>query len=681
MSSPTYAIGIDTGGTFTDVVAYGSDGSLRLTKVPSTRADPGAAVRQVLSDVLKAWEIRHGQVERFVHGTTVATNAVLERKGACIGLLTTDGFTDVLEIGRQNRHQIYELILKPETPGFLAPGVRRRGVVEAIGPTGEIETKLDEASLKAAVDALVAEGVEAIAICFLFSFANPIHERQAAEYIARHHPQLMVSLSSEVDPAFREYERTCVTAFDAYVKPRLDRYLARMEGDLRQSGVPAPLQIMQSRGGICSSVVARRRPVRLFLSGPAAGVIGACSVGIEAGLRDLITVDIGGTSSDIALIFGGEPLVRPDGVLDTYAIRVPMVDVNSIGAGGGSIAWIDEAGGLRVGPESAGAEPGPACYGRGGERATVTDASVTLGYIDPEFFAGGTLRLDPTLARQVIETTVAEPLGLTLDEAALGIHRVINAQMAEGIRLVSISRGIDPRQFALVALGGAGPLHATALASELGIRTVVVPRFPGVLSASGLLSAMVEHEASIAFPRALARLDLATVRETLDRLDEECAQLMAEERLEAATTSRSYYADVCYVGQAHHIEVPLQLDAASPLERLYEDYCAAHERQYGHHTRAPAKIVNLRSVHRADRRMAMQKPRAGVGGTASKSERQILVTDGRVTARVYDRDALEAGARIDGPAIVEQNDTTTLVEPGWRAEVGPEGILILTRND
>ncbi|WP_366658199.1 hydantoinase/oxoprolinase family protein [Fodinicurvata sp. EGI_FJ10296] len=678
MTSPTYSIGIDTGGTFTDVVAYGSDGAVHLTKVPSTPEDPGAAVRRILDQVLDDWGIDAPQIVRFVHGTTVATNAVLERKGARIGLLTTEGFKDVLEIGRQNRTQIYDLILRPETPGFLVPGARRRGVLESIGPTGEVEKPLDEASLAAAVAHLVAQDVDAIAICFLFSFANPVHERQAAAFIAQRHPEIMISLSSDVDPAFREYERTCVTAFDAYIKPRLDRYLAGMEDDLKSAGAPAPLQIMQSRGGVCSSVIARRRPVRLFLSGPAAGVIGACAAGAEAGLKDLITVDIGGTSSDIALIFDGQPLVRPEGNLDTYAIRVPMVDVNAIGAGGGSIAWIDEAGGLRVGPKSAGADPGPACYGRGGEWATVTDASVALGYIDPGYFAGGSLKLDQDRARAVIRTAVAEPLGMSPEHAALGIHRVVNAQMAEGIRLVSISRGIDPRQFALVALGGAGPLHATALAGELGIGAVVVPRNPGVLSASGLLSAITEHEVSAAFPNALADLTMDPVHAALERIDAECAELMAQEQAPIDRVAKSYYADVCYVGQAHYMEVPLQLDADAPLDRLFEDFCALHERQYGHHTRSPAKIVNLRTVHRADTRIAEPGTLKRADGNAHKGRREIIVAQGRVQADVYDRDRLNVGDEFDGPAIIEQNDTTTLVEPGWRGKVGEGSILVLT---
>lgn len=680
MGATSYAVGIDTGGTFTDVVARGSDGTFRLAKIPSNRTDPGEAVRSVIGEVLPNWGIAPSDVKRFVYGTTIATNAVLERKGAKIGLIATEGFTDVIEIGRQNRRQIYELILRPETPAFLAPGRRRVGVTEAIGPDGAIETPLDEASLEHAVDHLVAEGVEAIAICLLFSFANPAHEQRIAAYLSERHPELAISLSSEVDPAFREYERTCVTAFDAYVKPRLDRYLARMEIDLETAGAPAALQIMQSRGGICSSQVARRRPVRLFLSGPAAGVIGACAAGEEVGQKDLITIDIGGTSSDIALISGGQPLIRPEGFLDKYNIRVPMVDVNAIGAGGGSIAWIDTGGNLRVGPVSAGADPGPACYGRGGDQATVTDASVALGYLDPDFFAGGTVSLDADRARAVIEEKIAGPLGLSRDEAALGIHRVANAQMAEGIRLVSISRGVDPRSFALVALGGGGPLHATALATELGIRRIVIPRNPGVLSADGLLSAGIEHESAVAFPKGLNETSLEEISACLSHLDAECNKLMAMERLEGGDVTRSYYADICYIGQAHHIETPVHPQDVAPLDRLYRDFCAAHDQLYGHHTAGPAKIINLRTVHRVETDAWNDPSPKQVEGDPNRGQRSVLVAAGRVVAKVYGRDAMAPGFVVRGPAIVEQSDTTTLIEPGWRCEVSDAGALILTKE-
>lgn len=682
--TPLASIGIDIGGTFTDVVAIDAGGRQRIAKLPSTRSDPSAAVRSVLGRLLPEWGITPASVDSFAHGTTVATNAVLERKGARLGLLATAGFEDVLEIGRQNRRQIYQLLLKPETPLFLAPGARRRGVVEAIGPAGEVLTALDTASLEAATDALVADGVEAIAVCFLFSFVNPVHERRAAEIIRARHPGLSVSLSSEVDPAFREYERTVVTAFDAYVKAGLDRYLADMERDMRAAGVAAPLQIMQSRGGVSSARIARQRPIRLFLSGPAAGVVGAREAGRSVGHEDLITVDIGGTSCDIALIARGQPVIRPDGLLDGFRIRVPMVDVNSIGAGGGSIAWIDAGGGLRVGPQSAGAEPGPACYGRGGLEATVTDASIVLGYLDPAYFAGGTLRLDPELAARAVEERVARPLGLTLRQAALGIHRVVNAQMAEGIRLVSISRGHDPRGFSLMPFGGGGALHATALARELGMSTIVVPRYPGVLCASGLLSAPIEHEAATGFMARFADTAVQDVQRICAQLAAECAARMREEGVPADAVTTACYADVCYVGQAHHIEVPLAIDTPDTLvATLYEAFCGLYGQMYGHHTRAPARFVNLRVVQRAPNRAPAPAARRRPAGAraAAKRSRRILLADSEdfVTAQVVERDGLGAGDVLHGPAIVEQSDTTTLIEPGWTARVADNEVLILTR--
>lgn len=414
--------------------------------MPSTPDDPSRAVLDGLRQLLGLAGTAPDEIARFVHGTTVATNAVLERKGACTGLLTTRGFRDVLEIGRQLRTAIYDLELDPVTPVFLAPGARRVEVSERISANGDVVVPLDEDAVVAAADRLVAEGCESIAISFLFSFLNPDHERRAKAMIEEKYPGLALSLSSEVDPAFREYERTVVTAFDAYTKPVLSRYLSRMAEQLARAGVSAPLQVMQSRGGVSAASTAMQRPVRLFLSGPAAGVVGGGGAARESGINDVITLDIGGTSCDIALITGGKPLVRPEGMIDGYPVRVPMVDVNTIGSGGGSIAWID----------AAGAAPGPACYGRGGVEATVTDASLVLGFLNPGYFAGGSLRLDIGRARAAIEANIASPLGLSVDQAALGIHRVVNAQMAEAMRLVSIRQGFDPRDFALVGSPGWG---------------------------------------------------------------------------------------------------------------------------------------------------------------------------------------------------------------------------------
>jgi N-methylhydantoinase A/oxoprolinase/acetone carboxylase beta subunit len=408
--------------------------------------------------------------------------------------------------------------------------------------------------------------------------------------------------------------------------------------------------------------------------------MGGIEVGRILGLRDLITVDIGGTSCDIALVSGGTPLIRPEGMIGGYTVRVPMIDVTAIGSGGGSVAWIDAAGSLRVGPESQGSEPGPACYDRGGELATVTDASVLLGYIDAKYFAGGSLALAPERAREIIERKIATPLGIAADAAALGIHRVANAQMAEAIRLISIGRGIDPRAFTLVPLGGAGPLHATALARELGMHRVAVPLHPGVLSAQGLLAAPIEHEVSAAFPRALASAGWSEIQERLGELDRGCAALMRSEGVAEGASEIRYFADLCYVGQSYHLEVPLNPAVADPLGALYRDFQAVHDRIYGHATDAPADVVNLRSLHRSAAAAPGPAPYEPDGRAARKGERSIRTAEsaGFVAAAICARASLSPGETILGPAIVEQADTTILIEPGWRATVAPDGTLILS---
>ena len=662
-------IGVDTGGTFTDIVCRVPGKADHILKVPSTPADPSQAVLSGIAAILELAGADPADIARVVHGTTVATNAVLERKGARTGIITTAGFRDTLEIGRQIRTAIYDLELEPETPGFLAPGARRAEVRGRISADGQEIEPLDEAGVERAADALVAAGCEALAVCFLFSFLDSSHERRAAAIIASRHPQLSLSLSSEVDPAFREYERTVVTAFDAYVKPVLARYLGRMGEQLARSGVRAPLQVMQSRGGVSAASTATGRPVRLFLSGPAAGVIGGAQAAEEAGLRDVITVDIGGTSCDIALVSAGKPLVRPEGLIDGYPVRVPMVDVNAIGSGGGSIAWIDAAGGLRVGPDSAGADPGPACYGRGGERPTVTDASLVLGLLDPAYFAGGRVALDPDLSHRVIESVIAKPLGLSVAEAAHGIHRVLNAQMAEGMRLVSIRQGFDPRDFALVALGGAGPVHATALAAELSIATIVVPRHPGVLSAAGLLSAPVEHEVAMGFPRDLDDTPIDALRAALDDLDARCSGLMSAEEVDAGAVRIAHVADLCYVGQSHYLQVALNLGATDPIADLYQRFIDTHEKVFGYSTASPARLVNLRSIHEAAGAATRAVPAAPSTSPRPDSRRRIVLDDPRAPREVavLDRLSLIPEQVVPGPAILEQADTTTIIHAGWSA--------------
>ncbi len=683
-TSRNVELAVDIGGTFTDLVCRRGGGEVDVMKVPTTRANPADGVAEAIRRALAEWKVAPADVARFVHGTTIATNAVLERRGARLGLLTTRGFRDVLEIGRQKRTRMYDLTLSPETPGFLAPRARRKEIGGRIAADGSEIEALDEAAVAEAADALVADGVEAIAIVFLFSFAADGHERRAAEIVRARHPDVAISLSSEVDPAYREYERTAVTAFDGYVKPVLDHYLRDMARSLTAAEIPAPLQVMMSRGGVASAAIAAERPVRMLLSGPAAGVVGGKRAGETAGAPDAITVDIGGTSCDIALVEAGRPVIRAEGVIIGFPIRVPMIDVNAIGAGGGSIAWLDAAGGLHVGPRSAGAEPGPACYGQGGEEATVTDASLVLGYLNPASFAGGAMRLYPDLAQRSLEARIATPMGISSDAAALGVHRVLNAAMAEGIRLVSIRRGHDPRGFALVALGGGGPLHACALAEELAIRRIVVPRHPGVLSAAGLLAAPVEQELSSAFSRPLGELGLEELRRGYGALDGRCRALMAGEGLGEAPIRVGHFADVCYIGQGYHLEVGVDLAAEDPLGDLYRDFLVAHDRIHGYAARTPARIVNLRAVHGAGgaetpRRAKRPAPRPA----RPETTREILLPEpwGRVQAAIHSREALAPGAALLGPAIVEQADTTALVSPGWRGIVDADGNLILEREE
>ena len=675
-------IGVDTGGTFTDVICRRDGHPDMVLKVPSTPSEPSKAVMSGVRQILKLAGGEVGAVRRFVHGTTVATNAVLERKGAESGLITTSGFADVLEIGRQMRTDIYELELEPETPVFLAPGARRAEVIERMSSEGEILKPLDEASLRHAIATLRAEGVNSIAVCFLFSFLNPIHERRVRDIIEAEYPDISVSLSSDVDPAFREYERTVVTAFDAYTKPVLRDYLSELDSALSKSGVVAPLQVMQSRGGISAASTATKRPVRLFLSGPAAGVIGGSKVGQAAGENNLITVDIGGTSCDIALVAQGRPLVRPEGRIDGYPVRVPMVDVNAMGSGGGSIAWLDAAGGLRVGPRSAGADPGPACYGRDGKFATVTDASIALGFLNPNYFAGGTVPLDRELAEQAIRETIAVPLSMTVEQAALGIHRVVNAQMAEGMRQVSIRQGHDPRDFSLIPLGGAGPVHAIPLAEELSIDTIIIPRHPGVLSAEGLLVAPIEHEVSIGFPHDLDSVGINELKTRFDELDAQCAALMDAETNEVGNIEIIHALDICYVGQSHYLDITVDLSNAKPRESIYRDFIHAHEQVFGYSTESPARIVNLRSIYRS------QRPEVSVPIAVEQSSQDPL--KGRRVAifqvgqdtevDILDRSCLSVGTTIDGPAIIEQSDTTTVLHVGWAATVLESGELVLKKR-
>ena len=675
-------IGLDIGGTFTDIVALDHDGRLALTKVPSTPKDLLDGIGVAVGSILAIAGAKPGDVERFIHGTTVATNAILEQKGAVTAVLTTKGFEDVLELGRMKRSRMYDLAMDPETPRFLAPRRRRVGIRERLDAKGRVLVPLNDDEVRESVQALRAQGVSAIAVCYLFSFVNPAHERRTRDLITALAPEISVSLSSDVDPTFREYERLCVTAFDAYLGPVVKRYLAGLADALRSLGVAAPPLIMRSRGGIVSAALAAREPVTLFLSGPAGGVMGARFAAERSGVRDFVSLDMGGTSNDVGVVRDGAPLLAGEGSIGPYPVRTPMVDVNTIGAGGGSIAWIDDAGGLRVGPRSAGAEPGPACYGRGGDEATVTDASVVLGYLNPARFAGGAMVLDVASAERAV-AAIGRRLGLDRVAAAAGIHRVVNARMADQIRLVTIKRGYDPRQFSLVVLGGAGPVHGAALAAEMGMAEVLVPEAPGVLAAFGLLSAAIEHHHARTLQARTDAAELHSVNGCLAELDAAGRVRMREEGAPPHEVRVAYAADMRYVGQAYELEVPI----TAPLTRdsvaeIVTAFHGTHERIYGYaRPQQVVEFVNFRAVHTYPLPRPVVRPSARTNGTLADArigERRAYF-GGYVTTALYERARLPLGARLAGPAIVEQNDTTTVIPPGVTALVDDAGNLRLRR--
>jgi N-methylhydantoinase A len=676
-------IGVDIGGTFTDIVALDDNGRLALAKVPSTPKDLLDGIAAATTRVLALAGAAPGDVTRFIHGTTIATNAILEQKGATTAILTTDGFEDVLELGRMKRSRMYDLDMDPEVPTFLAPRRRRLGIRERLDAKGRVLLPLHEDDVRAAVETLRAQGVSAIAVCYLFSFVNVAHERRTRDIVTELAPEISVSLSSEVDPTFREYERLCVTAFDAYLGPVVKRYLAGLADTLRGLGVPAVPLIMRSRGGIVSAALAAQQPVTLFLSGPAGGVIGAGFAAERSGVRDFVSLDMGGTSNDVAVVRDGKPLLASEGTIGPYPVRTPMVDVNTIGAGGGSIAWIDAAGGLRVGPRSAGAEPGPACYARGGDEATVTDASVVLGYLNPARFAGGAMTLDVAAAERAV-AAIGRRLGVDPVAAAAGIHRVVNARMADQIRLVTIKRGYDPRQFSLVVLGGAGPVHGAALAEEMGMAEVLVPEAPGVLAAFGLLAAAIEHHHARTLQARTDAADLGAINHCLDDLDTAGRGRMREEGVPAQEVRVAYAADMRYVGQAYELEVPIQVPVtAAGVPGIVAAFHAVHERVYGYaRAQQPVEFVNFRAVHTFPLPRPVVTPTARAHGTpeaARIGERRAYFGAFMPTA-LYERARLPLGARLAGPAIVEQTDTTTVIPPGVTAVVDEAGNLHLRRD-
>ena len=690
----TFRVGADIGGTFTDLVVIDPDGHVLVAKVPSTIDDYSRGIVEGLRALLVEHDLAGDRIAEVVHGTTIASNAILERAGARTGLITTRGFRDVLEIRRLRVPRLYDLTWQKPPP--LVRRALRVEVDERVSAWGKITRPLDRDSLVAAVERLLAEGVEAIAVCLLNSYANPVHEHAIAAYLREAAPDIDISISAEILPEIKEYDRTSTTVINAYVMPIVRRYLQRLGDGLRGVGVDAPLLVMQSSGGVMGAAAAADRPVAIVESGPAAGVVGARELARQLNVPDMITVDIGGTTAKAAMIEGGQineageyevgggiitgaRLLRGAG----YLVRSATVDLAEVGAGGGSILWLDGAGSLQIGPRSAGATPGPVCYDLGGTEPTTTDANVVLGYINPEQIAGGAVRLKAELARRVVHDAIARPLGLSLEEAAHGAHLLAAVSMIRAIRAVSSERGRDPRDYALGAFGGNGPLFAAAMARALEMRRVVIPPMPGLFSAFGLLASPLERRLARGNPRPLAAADPAELTEGYVALEVEAAALLAADGVPPARATLERTADLRYQGQSFELTVavpPGRLDGAA-LAEVAEAFGREHARTYGHRAGAeePVELVNLRVVAR-DRdgrprlpdRLRLDEAAPMSGSRSVYFGRAV----GWLTTPVVSRAQITA-APLRGPLIVEEYDATAVVPPDATIRRDALGVLHL----
>ena len=685
---PTTLVGIDVGGTFTDFALL-EDGRLRVHKEATTPADQSRAILAGLARLgVPAASGGEAAVDvELVHGTTIATNALLERRGARTALLTTAGFVDVIEIGRQNRPHLYELHQRRPYP--LAPAALRFEAVERLDIGGNVLTPLDEEALGRTAAEIAAAAPESLAICFLYSFRNPRHERRAAQILRAACPRLFISLSSDILPEYREYERTATTVINAYLLPLVGSYLEHLTNRL----AALPIRVMQSNGGAIGAAQSAQEPARLVLSGPAGGVVGAFRLAQLASGEDrplIMTFDMGGTSTDVALCPGAAPRTTESEVAG-LPLRLPVIDIHTVGAGGGSLARVDAGGGLRVGPESAGALPGPVCYGRGGQQPTVTDANLALGRLDAGQFLGGSgaMTLDVAAAEAALADLGARLGGLSVQEAALGVAQVANARMERALRRVSVERGHDPRGFTLLPFGGAGPLHACDLADALGIPRILLPPSPGVLSALGLLIAEVVHESSQALLIEAESLAAhpAPLQERMAALEERVKTVLAAEGVSAPALEASL--DIRYRGQSYELTVPLALTSLAPpataaVRQAVDAFHAAHAARYGYAMRTETvEIVTVRlrgtgpgaELHLPQEPLGPPDPGAARVGTKPVWFRSA----GADESACYDRVRLRPGHRFDGPAIVFQFDTTTVVAPGWSARVDERHNLLLAR--
>jgi len=672
MRSRSFSVAIDIGGTFTDVMLQDfATGRAWRAKTPSVPSDPSLAFMEGFNLALAQAGIGPERVGRVLHGTTVATNLILEGKGAVTALITTSGFRHVLDIGRQDIPRSANLYAwrKPRRP---VPASHVLEVVERIAPGGAVLTPLDMRSVAAAAEECRRLGVTAVAVCLLHSFANAAHERAVVAMLRDALPGVAVTASVDVLPVVREYERSLATILNAVVMPAVSTYVARLAQRLTEGGVSAPLLLMQSNGGVAGVSTITRAPAVTALSGPAAGVVGARAVAASAGIRDLITVDIGGTSADICLIRDGRIGLTQSGKVGEWPLPLPMVDMVTVGAGGGSIARIVD-GALSVGPASAGADPGPACYGRGGTLPTVTDAHVVLGHLPPSLL-GGRMRLDPALAEAAILREVAGPLGMDVHAAARGILAIADNNMVGAIRVVSVERGHDPRDFVLVPFGGAGPLHGVALAELLGISTILIPPAPGVLCAEGLLAADLKAEFHRTLPFA-GIPDAEAANALVVALRAEAEAWLTTEMVPEEARGIEAVALMRYHGQGGELAVPWIGDVSTAVAAFH----AAHQGLYGFVMSAPVELVTLR-VEAVGRMPTPVLPRLEAHGVLAPVEQRVVhFVSGSVEVPVFARDQLGAGARFDGPAVVTQLDATTIVPPGWSVEVDASGGLLVRR--
>lgn len=690
-----YRLGIDIGGTFTDATLIDEEtGEIRIGKVSSTPSDPSQAFMEATSRILREAGVQPADVRYVVHGTTVATNAIIEGKVARTGFITTEGFRDMLEIARQVRPSLYDLQF--DKPKALVPRNLSFAVPERLDAHGKVLKPLNEAAVRKAAKQLKKEGVQSVAVCLLHSYVNPAHEKRVGEILREVFPDAVVSLSSDVAPEFREYLRASTTVINACIRPVVAHYIQSIEDRLREAGLPGELLVMQSSGGVFTAQATREKPVFIVESGPAAGVMAATHLGTTLGFRDVLSFDMGGTTAKAALIQNGTPHVTKDYEVGAeaksghgsqrgggYPIRTPVVDLVEIGAGGGSIAWVDSGGMLRVGPESAGADPGPACYGKGTE-PTITDANVVLGRINPHYFLGGEITLDVDRSRKAIEK-IAVKLGLDVLAVANGIVEIANAAMVNALRLVSVQRGYDPRDFVLIAFGGAGPLHANRLAAETEIATTLIPLGPGITSAMGLLVTDLKHDYSVTLMQRADKLNLKSLESAFQKMHKEGQADLKREGIPPEAMAFHRQVDLRYAGQSFELTVPLpegKLEAREVADIL-EAFHKEHERAYGYSAPEEAvEWVNLRltAMGQIAKPRLRELPANGQDAEAArKGSRPVYFAEsqGLVDCAIYDRYQLTQGSIVDGPAIIEEFDSTTVLHPGYQAHVDRYGNMLL----